>query len=95
MKKKLSLELESLAVDSFETSAANDGHGTVHGQAALAPQPTPPEYADCTCAYSCLCKTAYYHCGTGHYTIYSCDYTANASCKVTNAGYSCELPCTG
>jgi hypothetical protein len=94
MKKKLTLELESLAVDSFETSAANNGHGTVHGQAALAPQPTPPEYADCTCAYSCLCKTAYYHCGTGQYTIYSCDYTANASCKFTNDGYTCVLPCT-
>jgi hypothetical protein len=95
MKKKLNLELEALAVDSFETSAASDGHGTVHGQAALAPQPTPPEYADCTCAYSCLCRTAYYYCGTGPHSIYSCDFTYNGSCKVTNAGYSCELPCTG
>jgi len=93
--KKLELSLEALAVDSFETSAAGNGHGTVQGQAIVAPQPTPPVYEeDCTCAYSCLCQTAYYHCGTGRYTIYSCDYTANASCAWTNAGYSCEPPCT-
>jgi len=79
MKKKLSLELDALAVDSFETSAIMEGRGTVRGQGIAAPQPTPPEYA-CTCAATCLCKTNYYYCGTGHYTIYSCDFTVNASC---------------
>ncbi len=96
MKKKLNLELEALTVDSFATSAAIDGRGTVRGQGGGdAPQPTPPVYAGCTCAYSCVCKTAYYWCGDGYHTIHSCDYSYNDSCKVTNAGYSCELPCTG
>jgi hypothetical protein len=95
MKKKLNLELEALAVDSFDTSAAGDGHGTVHGQADLAPQPTPPVYADCTCAYSCVCKTAYYWCGDGYQTLHSCDYTYNGSCKYSDDDYSCMLTCTG
>lgn len=79
MKAKKKLDLDSLSVDSFETSEADAGEGTVHAHQI---EPTPPEYP-CTCAYSCLCKTAYYHCGTGYYTIYSCDYTANTSCAVT------------
>ena len=95
MKKKLNLELEALAVDSFETSAAGDGRGTVHGQAALAPQPTPPVYADCTCAYSCLCPSNAYYCATVHATVISCDYTYNGSCKYSDDDYSCMLPCTG
>ena len=80
MKKRLSLELEALAVDSFATSAADDGRGTVRAhESGDAPNPTPPEYP-CTCAATCLCKTNYYYCGTGHYTIYSCDFTVNGSC---------------
>jgi uncharacterized OsmC-like protein len=81
MPTKQKLDLDRLAVDSFETTAAaDDARGTVQAhESGDAPQPTPPEYA-CTCANSCLCKTAYYHCGTGHYTIYSCDYTVNGSC---------------
>ena len=82
MKAKKKLDLDALSVDSFDTSAAAKGEGTVHAH-EVDPQPTPPEYAPCTCFYSCLCKTAYYHCGTGPYTIYSCDYTYNGSCPVT------------
>jgi len=84
MPTKQKLDLDRLAVDSFETTVAPDGdRGTVRAhESGDAPNPTPPEYA-CTCANTCLCKTAYYHCGTGHYTIYSCDYTGNASCLVT------------
>jgi len=84
MPTKQKLDLDRLAVDSFETTAAPDGdRGTVRAhESGDAPNPTPPEYA-CTCANTCLCRTAYYHCGTGHYTIYSCDYTGNASCLVT------------
>ena len=71
--KKTRLSLDTLAVDTFTA-----GQGTVHAHEI---QPTPPEYdVPCTCALTCLCKTAYYNCGTGYYTIYSCDYTANASC---------------
>ena len=82
MKRKRKLDLDALSIESFETVAGERTEGgTVHAHEI---EPTPPEYqAPCTCALSCLCKTAYYHCGTGYYTIYSCDYTANASCLVT------------
>jgi len=75
------LDLDGLSVDSFETTAApDDARGTVRAyESGDAPNPTPPEYA-CTCAATCLCKTNYYYCGTGHHTIYSCDFTVNASC---------------
>jgi uncharacterized OsmC-like protein len=78
---KKTLDLDQLAVDSFETTPdAGRERGTVHAhESGDAPTPTPPEYA-CTCAATCLCKTNYYYCGTGHYTIYSCDFTVNASC---------------
>ncbi|HEV7588442.1 MAG TPA: hypothetical protein VGO40_10035 [Longimicrobium sp.] len=78
---KRKLDLDGLAVDSFETTAApDDARGTVRAhENGDVPTPTPPEYA-CTCAATCLGKTNYYYCGTGHYTIYSCDFTVNASC---------------
>ena len=76
------LDLGALAVDSFDTSLAARGEGTVRAH-EVSPEPTPPEYAPCTCAATCLCKTAYYNCGTGPYTIYSCDYTHNGSCPAT------------
>jgi hypothetical protein len=81
MKQKTRLDLDALDVESFETVTAEDGRGTIQAHGVV--EPTPPEYAPCTCALSCLCKTAYYNCGTGHYTIYSCEYTANDSCLVT------------
>ena len=68
MRKKLSLD--ALAVESFETGAAEDERGTVHAHAG----------DGCTCVKTCLCRTAYYHCGTGPHTIHSCDYTFNDSC---------------
>jgi hypothetical protein len=77
---KRKLDLDGLAVDSFETTAQGGARGTVHAhESGDVPTPTPPEYA-CTCAATCLCKTNYYYCGTGHDTIYSCDFTVNASC---------------
>ena len=81
MKKKL--EIESLAVDSFETSSPEHGRGTVHGRADI--QPTPPEY-ECTCGPSCLCPSAPYYCAEAHATLISCDYTLNGSCKYPTAG---------
>jgi len=81
--KKLSLEIEALAVDSFATTreAAGVG-GTVRGHAIVDPQPTPPDYAvnNCTCAASCPCPTAAYHCATVRLTAISCTYTQNVSC---------------
>ena len=74
MKKKLSLELEALAVDSFETSAASNANGTVHGAAT---QPVD----HCTCDASCACPSAYFYCNTGAaHTNYSCNFTNNVSC---------------
>ncbi|HEX8696687.1 MAG TPA: hypothetical protein VF746_29990 [Longimicrobium sp.] len=74
MRKKLSLDLEALAVDSFATSKGDGEKGTVraHDEDMDAPA--------CTCQGTCLCPTAYYHCGTGPFTIYSCEYTNNRSC---------------
>jgi hypothetical protein len=66
------LELDSLSVESFATTTETDeARGTVEAREA-APA--------CTCNNSCLCPTAYYNCGTGPFSIYSCDYTANRSC---------------
>jgi hypothetical protein len=82
MKKKLTLNVDALAVASFATDAeAAQGAGTVHGRAIV---PTPPQYA-CTCQATCDCPSAYYWCGDGYYTLYSCDYTKNESCVVTRA----------
>lgn len=70
--KKLQLRAETLKVESFRTAEADGGTGTVHGYKP-----------GCTCYDSCLCETAYYHCGTGPHTIHSCDYTYNDSCERT------------
>jgi hypothetical protein len=78
MRKKLRLDVERLAVESFEPERdAEEGRGTVraHGPA-------------CTCAASCDCKTAIYWCAEIAWTVYSCDYTANESC------YHTRVPCT-
>jgi hypothetical protein len=84
MKKKLSLELEALSIESFDTtSAARDARGTVRGNDSEGddPQPTPPLYIDvCTCRPTDLCKTAAYHCATAPHTAVSCEYTYNGSC---------------
>jgi hypothetical protein len=67
--KKLKLDPESVAVESFPTDGlAAEGRGTVLGQ------------APCTHWRSCVCPTAYYHCGDGYQTLYSCDYTQVAPC---------------
>lgn len=81
MTTKKTLDLNGLAVESFETTpGSTDARGTVHAHEGTTNcDPTPPEYP-CTCAATCLCRTNYYYCGTGPHTIYSCDFTANASC---------------
>jgi hypothetical protein len=85
MNRKLSLDLDALSVDSFETTdSLGASGGTVKGHVDDTPAPTPPVYADnCTCRPTDLCRTAYYYCGTGPYTIHSCHYTQNVSCAVT------------
>jgi hypothetical protein len=92
MKKKLSLELDALTVDSFDTVAAGSARGTVQGlesedETELCINP------DCTCVDSCLCPTNAYYCATVMATVVSCDYTYNGSCRltaVTCGGISCN-----
>lgn len=71
MMKKTRLKMDELAVESFPTAnaAGASAQGTV--QAREAP---------CTHWRSCLCPTAYYHCGDGYQTLYSCDYTYVEPC---------------
>ena len=68
--KKKRLDPERLAVQSFPTdgAGADAQRGTVMG------------YKGCTYAASCLCQTAYYYCGDGFQTLYSCDYSQVAPC---------------
>ena len=68
---KLRMRAEDLRVDSFPTAAADMPRGTVRAQDG------------CTWVESCLCETAYYHCGTGQETIFSCDFTVLYPCQRT------------
>ncbi|HET7461701.1 MAG TPA: hypothetical protein VFJ82_10660 [Longimicrobium sp.] len=91
---KLSLELDTLAVESFETGAAVPLRGTVGGHRD--PQPTPPVQVDCTCVASCLCPTSAFYCATVQQTAISCDYTFNDSCvydtfSAGNGGVSVDV----
>lgn len=79
MNRKLTLELEALSVDSFSTTPPEGGRGTVRAREDSAA----PDYFDCTCAGTCACPTAYYWCGDGYQTLYSCTYTQNESCVYT------------
>jgi hypothetical protein len=78
MPRKLTLDLDRLAVHSFDTTGAGAGkHGTVRGEES----PTTPPVDNCTCDATCACPSAYYYCNTGAaLTHYSCHYTRNASC---------------
>lgn len=62
--KKLTLQLDALAVESFSPGRGADPRGTVRGRGE-----------DCTQGDTCVCETAYAVCGTGPATFYSCDYT--------------------
>ncbi|HEX8696688.1 MAG TPA: hypothetical protein VF746_29995 [Longimicrobium sp.] len=50
--RKLSLNLDELAVDSFETAQTEQAQGTVEG------------HARCTMFDTCKCPTSLYACGT-------------------------------
>jgi hypothetical protein len=71
--KKLKLDAESVAVESFPTAAAEaqGPRGTVHAEAG------------CTYQGSCLCPSAYYYCGDGYQTLYSCDYSKHEPCPTS------------
>jgi len=83
MIRKLSLELDTLSVESFATEGgAPSAPGTVRG---AEDESAAPNYFDCTCFHSCVCPSAYYWCGDGYHTIYSCNYTNNESCAISSA----------
>jgi hypothetical protein len=69
--KKLRMSVDDLRVDSFPTAGTGAHAGTVRA------------HDGCTWIDSCLCDTAYYYCGTGPETIYSCDYTVAYPCERT------------
>jgi hypothetical protein len=73
---KLRLDLDELAVESFEMDSAAGARGTVRGHDLLADA----MIADCTKFQSCFCHTAYAVCGTGRVTIYSCQPTSPLIC---------------
>lgn len=74
--KKLKLDADAVAVESFATDQAPaEPRGTVRGAAG------------CTYQASCLCPSAYYYCGDGYQTIYSCDYSKDAVCPTSY--YNC------
>lgn len=72
MRRKLRLDVDELAVSSFDA-----------GEADAAARGTVQANAPCTCLHSCACPSAIYYCGTLAYTAYSCDYTKNLSCVTT------------
>jgi hypothetical protein len=69
---KLRMRAEDLRVDAFPTAGADAQQGTVRAHDE-----------GCTWVESCLCETAYYYCGTGPETIFSCDYTMLYPCRRT------------
>lgn len=72
--KKTRLDPDRLRVESFVAgNAAADGGGTVRA------------HGGCTYFGTCLCQTAYYYCGDGYQTLYSCDYSRMEPCP-TAAG---------
>lgn len=80
--KKLKLQVDTLAVESFQTGdEADRAPGTVHGRGE-----------DCTWDETCLCETAYYYCGTGPHTIFSCDYTETRRCFQDTSYEQCGTP---
>lgn len=62
--KKLKLQVDDLAVESFSPGRGADPRGTVRARGE-----------DCTQGDTCVCHTAYAVCGTGPATIFSCDDT--------------------
>jgi hypothetical protein len=71
MRKKLRLDVERLAVDSFEADA---GTAKQAGTVRAAQQQVEDGGGTCTYWRTCDCWTAYYRCQYFDFTEYSCDY---------------------
>ena len=79
MRGKLTLNLEDLSVDSFDTTAAQKEKGTVFGEQCTC-------YTQCTCPG---CPTCYASCNG------TCDATCAATCAYTCYDVSCAASCNG
>jgi hypothetical protein len=77
MRGKLSLNLEDLTVDTFDTTAPRREKGTVFGEQCTC-------YTQCTCPG---CPTCYASCNG------SCDATCPATCYNTCDDYTCAYSC--
>ena len=83
MRTKLKLNLDELAVDSFDTVGAEKTKGTVFGEQCTC-------YTNCTCPG---CPTCYASCN-GTCDASACNGTCDASCNGT-CGASCDYSCGG
>jgi hypothetical protein len=105
MRSKLTLNLEDLSVDSFDTTSTQKAKGTVFGEQCTCYTNCtcpgcPTCYASCnaTCANTCANTCAYtcddascVNCGTGGYSCYETNCCPiNETCQQTNCGnYFC------
>ena len=85
--KKISLDLDALRVESFETTTdARTARGTVRG----AESAEPTEATHCgSCEASCGPTFCLFTCGQ------SCEPTCGDSCHGSCMGETCELTCIG
>jgi len=91
MRNKLSLNLEDLSVDSFDTTATQKAKGTVFGeQCTCYTNCTCPGNPTCdaTCAYTCDDAT----CPQCPTCAASCNGTCNCATQNT-CGWSCDYSC--
>jgi hypothetical protein len=82
MRGKLTLNLEDLSVDSFDTTATEKARGTVFGEQCTC-------YTQCTCPG---CPSCYASCNG------SCDASCNGTCGDScngTCGDSCNYTCQG
>lgn len=85
--RKITLRLDSLAVESFPTAAAGPAEGTV--------QAHQERFTPGTCMNSCE-GSCFQTCGTCYDTcVQSCPSTCWQSCNGTCVGYSCQVTCVG
>lgn len=83
--RKLRLDLDQLAVESFSVAGSAEGLGTVHAHGPVPPkEPASDGYGECY-SYAASCN------GTCASCVNSCWNTCNASCQ--SCVYTCQLSC--
>ncbi len=83
---KLKLDLESLAVETFDTAAPAEPRGTVHGLSGTCTDPESCDYW-CQSLWPSDCCTAAATCPA------SCNGSCNESCYGTCGGLTCGATC--